>query len=254
MIGHRGAAASAPENTLAGFRRAQALGCRWVEFDVRLTSDRGLVLVHDSRLDRTTDGHGRVAAAPLAVVRQYDAGKWFDASFAGEPVPTLDEALDLCLELGLGGNIEIKAEHGDGRTTASAVGAVLARRTMANRPPLLISSFLPTALAAARALIPDFPRGLLLRRVPRCWQILASLTGAAAIHVDQRRLNPALAGAIRAAGYPLLAYTVNEPELARRLFTWGVTSVFSDAPDIILAATATSGEPCAVAARQGAMR
>src|SRR5207249_5332732 len=84
VIGHRGAAAYAPENTLAGLRRAKALGCAWVEFDVRLTGDGALVLCHDPRLDRTTSGSGLVSATSLAAIRECDAGSWFDPSFAGE--------------------------------------------------------------------------------------------------------------------------------------------------------------------------
>src|SRR5207245_7977846 len=84
VIGHRGAAARAPENTLAGLRCAKELGCAWVEFDVRLTGDGALVLCHDSRLDRTTTGRGRVAAQPLAAIRGCDAGSWFHPDFAGE--------------------------------------------------------------------------------------------------------------------------------------------------------------------------
>jgi glycerophosphoryl diester phosphodiesterase len=78
-------------------RRAAALGCGWVEFDVRLTADAALVLCHDSRLDRTTLGVGRIASLPLQRVRDCDAGSWFGSEFAGEPIPTLDEALDLAI-------------------------------------------------------------------------------------------------------------------------------------------------------------
>src|SRR5947199_8504280 len=84
VIGHRGAAAHAPENTLAGLRRAKALGCSWVEFDVRLTADNEPVLLHDNRLERTTDGRGRVSAMSLAAVRRHDAGPWFHSSFSGQ--------------------------------------------------------------------------------------------------------------------------------------------------------------------------
>src|SRR5947199_1375723 len=101
VIGHRGAAAYAPENTLAGLRRARALGCEWVEFDVRLTGDGALVLCHDARLDRTTDGSGLISAMTLAAIRDRDAGVRFGAEFAGERVPTLGEALDLAADIGL---------------------------------------------------------------------------------------------------------------------------------------------------------
>ena len=105
VIGHRGAAGSAPENTVAGFRKAKALGCRWVEFDVRLTADDEPVVLHDDRLARTTDGRGRVSGLRLAAIRRCDAGAWFHPSFAGERVPRLEEALAVIWDLGLGANI-----------------------------------------------------------------------------------------------------------------------------------------------------
>ena len=234
VIGHRGAAASAPENTLAGLRRAAALGCRWVEFDVRLSADGVLVLCHDSRLDRTTDGRGRVASQTAEQIRRYDAGGWFAARFAGEPIPTLDDALDLAIALGLGTNIEIKADRGRVVATGTALAATLHCRR-GRLPPLLVTSFLPGALAAMRENAPEFPRGLLRHVVPPNWPNLADRLGCVSIHVNHRWLDPNLAEAIRRAGYRLLAFTINDPVRARQLFSWGVTSVFSAAPELIVA-------------------
>ena len=233
VIGHRGAAMRVPENTLAGLRRAKALGCSAVEFDVRLTADGTLVLCHDSTLDRTTTGRGRVSAQTLAAIRECDAGVRFGPMFIGERVPTLDEALLLAAELDLTANIEIKADRGRDYATAAAVAATLQR--LRNRiGAVLVSSFLPRAVAALRELAPEIPRALLFRLVPRGWAETASRLGCAAIGADRRRLRPVRVAEIRAAGYPLLAYTVNDPVRARLLFDWGVTSVFSDAPDMIL--------------------
>ena len=109
VIGHRGCAALAPENTLAGIRHAAALGVRWVEFDVRLCADGGLVLMHDDTLDRTTSGRGRVRDGDSSDMRRLDAGGWFSADFAGEPVPDLEDAMALLGALDMGANIEIKA-------------------------------------------------------------------------------------------------------------------------------------------------
>ena len=97
VIGHRGAAARAPENTLAGLRRARELGAAWVEFDVMLTADRVPVLIHDETLERTTTGRGEVARHTAAEIRALDAGGWFAPEFAGERVPTLAEAVALLL-------------------------------------------------------------------------------------------------------------------------------------------------------------
>lgn len=254
VIGHRGAAASAPENTLAGFRRAHALGCDWVEFDARMTGDGAVIVLHDPRLERTTDGSGRAVRLPLAAVRRLDAGSWFAPAFAGELVPTLDEVLLLLAELGLGANIELKAPRGRARATAVAVAAALDRGASHGLPPILLSSFLPEALAAVRDLAPRYARGLLVRSVPRHWRDIATRLGCAAIHADHQRLHPKIVSTIREAGYPLLAYTVNEPSRARTLFEWGVTSVFSDAPDIILTALADGGKAVDGGERQGMVR
>ena len=228
---------------------------------MRLTGDDGLVLCHDARLDRTTTGHGRVSAHNLATIRRYDSGGWFAAEFSGETVPTLGEALSLAAELGLSVNLEIKADRGRASATAAGVAVALAR-CGDSRPAVLVSSFLRPALAVMRDLAPDIPRGLLLRKVPRRWRTIAARLGCATINVDHRALNPLVAGQIRDAGYPLLAYTVNDPRRARALFDWGITSVFSDAPDIILpvsAGVAPARRPAANASfslgmRQGAFR
>ena len=250
VIGHRGAAARAPENTLAALRQAKALGCSWVEFDVRLTADGALVLCHDSSLDRTTNRGGLVSQTPLVAIRECDAGSWFDPGFAGEKIPTLDEALSLAAELGLGANIEMKADLGREYATAAAVASTLERRP-GGMPPVLVSSFQTPALAALHEHAPRIPRGVLFRVIPRGWAEVARRLGCTVIGAEHRRLRPALVARVRDAGYPLAAYTVNDPERARLLFDWGVTSVFSDAPDIIGTVNADRRE---VPARQGAMR
>jgi len=237
VIGHRGAAAHAPENTLAGFRTAKSLGCCWVEFDVRLAADGTPVICHDDQLKRTTDGRGRISKLPLAAIRQLDAGTWFSAKFAGERVPTLDEALLYCRELELGANVEIKAEHGRGPATAAAVAACC-QRLIGRLPPILVSSFLEDAVAETAVRAPALTRGMLWRKIPHGWHETARRLGCATIHCGDADLTEKAAAEVRAAGYPLLVYTVNDGARARQLFSWGVTSVFSDAPDIIAEAMA----------------
>jgi len=238
IIGHRGAAGNAPENTLASLRKAKELGCSWVEFVVRLTADGHPVLLHDDRLKRTTYRRGKASELSLAEIRPCDAGAWFDVAFTGERVPTLEEAIMLVSELGFGANIELKAERGRETVTGMVVADVLVRRWRSARSELLISSFQQEALAAARVRAPQISRGILFRTIPKAWRSIAERLDCATINADHRRLNPILVSEVQGAGYPLLAYTVNDPARARTLFDWGVTSVFSDVPRSLFCAAA----------------
>src|SRR5207253_2831738 len=93
VIGHRGAMGHCPENTFASFERALELGADWVELDVHLTRDGALAVIHDEKVDRTTDGHGFVRDYTLADLKKLDAGSWFGPEFAAQRIPTLDEVL-----------------------------------------------------------------------------------------------------------------------------------------------------------------
>jgi glycerophosphoryl diester phosphodiesterase len=147
----------------------------------------------------------------------------------------------LLAELGLGANVELKAARGKEAATGAAVADLLARTWPADPGHLLISSFLHGALAAARDRAPHIARGILFRRVPRHWRSVAAGLGCVTIHADHQRFRPAVLSEIRRAGYPLLAYTVNDPERAKTLFDFGVNSVFSDVPDRLHGAAASGG-------------
>jgi glycerophosphoryl diester phosphodiesterase len=232
VMGHRGASGGAPENTLVAFRRAKAQGARWVECDVRLTADRVPVLLHDATLDRTTTGHGPVARCSSAEFAQLDAGSWFGPTFRGELAPTLAAACRCWTDLSLGVNLELKADAGDGEALATAVAQVLAAEQAAF--PVLISSFEEEALEAAQRHLPYMPRGLLVGSVPPDAAARAGRLGCAALHVAQDRLDRAQVDALRAQGLAVLAYTVNDSQRARTLFTWGVRTVFTDHPERLL--------------------
>ena len=235
VIGHRGAAAHAPENTLASFRKAARLGATMVEFDVKLTRNRVPVVIHDDTLDRTTDGSGPVANADFAALRMLDAGRKFAPEFKGERIPTLDEVLTLALELGLAVNIEIKPCPGRDAETAEVALAAARRLWPQDRPAPLVSSFEIESLLKAREVAPDWPRGYLIWDRPAVWAANADAVDAATINISQEKETPATIAEYQATGRPVLAYTVNEAERAKALFHLGVAGVFTDAPDRILA-------------------
>ncbi len=232
-IGHRGAALSAPENTFAGFGMAAALGVRWVEFDVRLSRDGRVILLHDDTLDRTTDGQGPAALQDFAALRRLDAGAWFGPDFAGQRIPSLEETIELLAELRLGAVIELKPAAGTEAETGRRVAALLDERWPAHLPAPILSSFKPAALLAAREAVPTLSRALLVAAVGRNWRAQLDAVDAGMLHADQRRLDPGTVAAVRGAGIPLFAYTVNLAARARELFAWGVSAVFSDCPDVV---------------------
>ena len=235
VIGHRGAAAYAPENTLEGIREAAQRGARWVEFDAKLTGDGVVILMHDDTLDRTTNGHGPVALASFADIGRLDAGAWFGETWRGSRVPRLADALALLVELDMQANIEIKPCPGREAETAGAVIEVVRRSWPAERGWPLLSSFSRVSLQEAAARAPDIPRGFLIWKFAPDWAAAAAALGCVSMHCADQYLTRPWAEAIRKAGFALAVYTVNDPTRALELETWGVQCLITDRPDAIAA-------------------
>lgn len=222
VIGHRGAAGLAPENTLDGFRRAAALGVDAVELDVRAL-DGALVVIHDDTLDRTTSGRGPLKAHSLAAVRRLDAG-------GGQRVPLLGEVL-AALPVNVGVNIELK-----GRGTAE-LAVPLAEAERALGRDLLISSFDFEELGRAGALGGSaLKTAPLFGRWPRTgWQVAQELR-AWSVNLSLGAASKRLIGEASKRGLRTLIYTVNDRPTADRLIAWGATGVFTDFPDRLISA------------------
>ncbi len=230
LIGHRGAARHAPENTLAGLAAARRLGVDWVEFDVMLTQDGHPVLLHDDSLARTTGLARLLCDTPLTEVRRLDAGAWFGPAFAGQPVPTLEQAFTELARLGLGANIEIKPAPGFVHETARVTVETTKRAWPAGLPTPLFSSFEIGALEVAQELAPALPRGYLVEELPADWQATAERLGCASVHPWTKPLTEAQLRQLKAAGYAVAVYTVNEAARARELLAWGADSIITDDP------------------------
>ena len=233
MIAHRGGGTLAPENTLAGMRKAKEMRYAGVEFDVMLAADATPILMHDQTLERTTNGRGAIAETAYSDMLKLDAGSWFSREHAGEPVPSFEHTARLCIELGLWADIEIKPSTGFEAQTGKATA--LAARELWRSAPVqpLLCSFQPASLAAAKEAAPELPRGALTKRIPPDWEQWMQKLGCVSLHCDYRLLLPHEARAVRDAGYWLLCYTVNDPEIARVLFDWGADAVITDRLDLI---------------------
>lgn len=232
MVAHRGASAYAPENTLAAIEEAARMGATWVEFDVRLAACGTPVLLHDATLDRTTTARGRLAGTTAEALARIDAGSRFNKAFAGEPVPTLEAVLDLATRLGLGLNVEIKADDAaEARRTAEGAGRVLATWP----GELVVSSFEIAALEALRT--SGLPLGLLKGRAVTADDLaFAESLGAWSLHAHHRAFASALVAAVAARGLVPVTYTVNDADRAAALWAMGVRSVITDRPDVLLEA------------------
>jgi glycerophosphoryl diester phosphodiesterase len=233
VVAHRGGGALAPENTLAAIDTGARFGLRMIEFDAKLSSDDVVFLLHDDKVDRTSNGHGAAAGMTYAELGALDAGSWFDARFAGERMPTLEAVATRCAALGLAANVEIKPcparEAVTGRRVATEAARLWAGATL---PPLL-SSFSFDALAAARDAAPALPRGLLFGGVPADWRAQTAALECVSLHADHRKLDARLVEQIKAEGRFILAYTVNDPARARELAQWGVDTICTDRIDLI---------------------
>jgi len=241
ILGHRGARLLAPENTLPGFRAAISEGADGVELDVRRTADQVLVCLHDAGLGRTTNGRGPVREHTLAEVRRLDAGgsPRRNGHHGGQEsirVPTLTEALDSLPSSALV-DVEVKC-RGQGPDGPAQVADLLAA-TLEGRPDrdrVLVSSFSRKLVAAAVPALEGISVGLISSALVPLGRALrgAELCGCSVLAAQASAYFGPMAklAAARAvdAGFQLLAWTVDDPETARRLADLGVGVIVSDRP------------------------
>ena len=233
-IGHRGASAAAPQNTLAAFRKAVEFGADGVELDVHLSADSHVVVIHDFSLDKTTNGTGRVADKTLAELEALDAGSKFSPQFAGERIPTLAQVFEA-----LGGkllvNVELKSLGGGGSgALAAAVLEIVRKYGMDKR--VLFSSFDPFALRAIKRLAPEIPAGLLYAPdlpiyLRRAW--LAPLLPHEARNPHFSMVTDATMKWYKSHGLRVNTWTVDDPAEMKRLIALGVDGIITNKPDVL---------------------
>ena len=227
-IAHRGASGSAPENTLAAFKKALEIGVDAVELDLHGTADGEVVVIHDSTLDRTTNRHGHINETPLETVRGADAGGWFDAEFAGEPVPTLTEAL-ACIGKETIAVLEIK----DPLIAEAVVAKIHETETLG---ATVVISFHTTVLQTIRTLEPRIATGWLIggdnkhvSPIELCQQL--GVLGSSLLNVNHALITAEFAYEIRRRGIALWCWTVDDIARMRELQVLGVQGITSNYPE-----------------------
>lgn len=233
IIAHRGAPRYAPENTLPSMVAAARRGARWVEVDVKLTSDLKPVIIHDDTVDRTTNGKGLVAGLTFEEVRRLDAGIKFGPEFAGTKVPTLEELIECVLDLDIGLQLELKPTPGDDIETAEVALDVLKTLWPAGRKNLFITSFSIRSLHAARAILPDVPRAFAVVVPPRNPRALLEETGCQILHCLSDLHTEESLRILADSGIEHAVAVINDPAQAHHFLAAGAQSILTDIPDLL---------------------
>lgn len=231
LCAHRGDVAAAPENTLPAFQSAVEKGVPQIEFDVELTKDGELVVMHDATVDRTTNGSGKVTDLTFAEIRALDAGAWFSEDFRGTRVPTLRETLEaipnhiLC-NVHLKGNEEL------------AQKAALLIREMGRLDQCFLATTLE-GIAAARAAVPEIKTCNMSRQAGNRAAYIADTIKHKCefIQLHQRDGHENLEAEVRQlheAGVTVNWFGANDPALIARLHKAGVDYILTDVLDVAL--------------------
>jgi glycerophosphoryl diester phosphodiesterase len=225
VFAHRGASHDAPENTLRAFELALQQNADGIELDVHLSADRQVVVIHDSKLARTTNGRGRVEKHTLAELRTLDAGE-------GETIPTLAEVLDLVgNQVVL--NIELKGFSSNEEDLPREVLGLTADFCL--NETVIYSSFDPQMLIQLHRINPDARAGLLLPPGNLSMMIRSFFTPFVrpwSLHPHHKSVSKRFMRVAERNRQPVFTYTVNHPEDMRRVFDLGVSGIFTDVPPL----------------------
>lgn len=235
IIAHRGASGSAPENTLASFRRAIELGADWLELDVCASRDGEVIVIHDDTLERTTNGRGKVSDRTLAELKRLDAGAWFDPRFAGESVPTLSEVIRLAKAHRVGLLVEMKTGSHLGQGFEEKVVSLLSDAGFLGRS--IVMSFNHAAVSRAKQAEHGLKTLLLIGRRASALKIADIVRdhGAAGVSVKDSLASKQYVAALRDRGMMVVVWTVNSPGAMRRFMARGVDGITTNYPERLAA-------------------
>lgn len=225
---HRGASAHAPENTLAAFRTAEKLGADGVELDVQRARDGEPVVIHDTTLQRTTQGRGPVAGYTVAELKMLDAGFKFGPSFRGERIPTLAEALAYIRSTRLRVNIHLKSAGPAGLLLEQSVVREVSEAGLLSRT--VISSFQQDVLRRMKQREPSLELAILCTEFSPVHPTHAVQSGLQAIHPQLGLIFPEYLQNALALGVRVRPFTVNAAADLWRMAAWGAHGVITDDP------------------------
>jgi glycerophosphoryl diester phosphodiesterase len=236
VIAHRGASAYYPENTRAAFEAAIELGADMVEFDVQLSRDGEVVVFHDEKISRCTNGRGRISDYTLAELRKLDAGSWFNNKFKGATIPTLHETLAICRDK-IAVNIEIKTEAvADMATGGIEEKCLKIVEQSGMRDHVIFSSFDPRAIKHLKEIDNNAATAVLFEKKRYGKKLpseIVTLLGADCFNCSHKELNKKWLKDLEVNGISVNVYTVDAEKRIRRLLKAGVEGIFTNKPDVL---------------------
>lgn len=235
-IAHRGASGHAPENTMAAFEKAFEMKADYIEIDVQMTKDGELIAIHDTTVNRTTNGTGSVGDYTLEEIQQLDAGSWFGQEFVGERIPTFEEIIDTYRgKIGL--LIELKSPELYPGVEEKVAEALMERNMhKPNNEKIIIQSFNHESVQQSKALLQNLPHGVL---ASTSWanvtdeQLAQFATYADYFNPNMNIVTDELVDRVHIAGMKMYPYTVRTQEQADNLFERNVDGIITDFPEFV---------------------
>ncbi|TYR82473.1 glycerophosphodiester phosphodiesterase [Priestia megaterium] len=229
VVGHRGAAGTFPENTMISFQEAAKVGAHGIELDVHMTKDGELAVIHDEKVDRTTDGKGYVKDLTYKEIQSLDARYKFKKQYGRCRIPTLDEVLEWAHDQHISVNIELKNNLFEYTYLEMKVLDLIYRYKMKQR--IVISSFNHNSLARVASLDSSIETAILYSYPMFEPWIYAEHVGARALHPNYRTVNQVNVSACQDYHMAVRPYTVNDVKVAKQLYGYGCESIITDYPE-----------------------
>ena len=226
---HRGASGNFPENTMLSFEKAIQFGCDGIETDVQMTIDRKLVLIHDERVNRTTDGSGFVKDYTLKRLKKLSAGSWFDKKYNKDRIPTAEELLSLAKKNKILINFEIKTGIIRYPGIEEKLIKLIYKYNMQNN--VMLSSFNHASMITSKQISKEIKTGLLFMEATYENINYCKLIEANAIHPYYRGLNANTVKEIKAVSLFINTFTVDDVIQMKKLILTGVDGIITNYPE-----------------------
>ncbi|MGE7876234.1 glycerophosphodiester phosphodiesterase [Peribacillus muralis] len=234
IFAHRGSKGTHPENTIAAFQKAAETGADGIEFDVHLSADGELIIIHDETLDRTTSLTGYVKDHSAKELKTGDAGVKFSKEFLGERIPFLSEVFDWAKGNGLLMNIELKTDKLAYEGIEQKVIDAIRHHEMDQR--VILSSFNHQSIEKVKLLAPDLERALLFEGLPENLEQILRDKQESGFHPDQNNLTEAASQIAKTLGYKIRPWVANDGGDILKLAGMGVDVIMTDFPEKALKA------------------